>query len=102
VTKGEHNVENMSQPVVAVPVPSYAAQAQPVPVPSYAAQAQPSFVAQSQLSDNRLLEALTSATPAPLHAPTTVAQERKFDPETGQPLPKFDPNTGVQNWGWSA
>jgi len=102
VTKGEHNVENMSQPVVAVPVPSYAAQAQPVPVPSYAAQAQPSFVAQSQLSDNRLLEALTSATPAPLHAPTTVVQERKFDPETGQPLPKFDPNTGVQNWGWSA
>ena len=22
----------------------------------------------------------------------------KFDPETGQPLPKFDPDTGGQNW----
>ena len=41
VTKGEYNVENMPQPVVAVAVPSYAAQAQPVPAPSYAAQAQP-------------------------------------------------------------
>ena len=23
---------------------------------------------------------------------------RKFDPSTGKPLPKFDPNTGLQNW----
>ena len=22
----------------------------------------------------------------------------KFDPETGEPLPKFDPETGQQNW----
>ncbi|KAL6056648.1 hypothetical protein QOT17_015951, partial [Balamuthia mandrillaris] len=23
---------------------------------------------------------------------------RKFDPQTGEPLPKFDPQTGEQNW----
>jgi hypothetical protein len=28
-------------------------------------------------------------------APPTGA---KFDPMTGQPIPKFDPMTGVQNW----
>ena len=31
-------------------------------------------------------------------APTAPAVSRKFDPQTGQPLPKFDPMTGVQNW----
>jgi len=25
-------------------------------------------------------------------------QGAKFDPQTGQPIPKFDPTTGVQNW----
>ena len=31
-------------------------------------------------------------------APLATHFPRKFDPNTGQPLPKFDPYTGVQNW----
>jgi len=30
--------------------------------------------------------------------PAAPAFPRKFDPETGEPLPKFDAETGVQNW----
>ena len=38
---------------------------------------------------------MVPAYPVPQAAPTFP---RKFDPETGEPLPKFDPQTGVQNW----
>jgi len=45
-------------------------------------------------------------TPMPMVQPQMVQPQmgqepafpRKFDPETGQPLPKFDPETGMQNW----
>jgi hypothetical protein len=56
------------------------------------------------------------ATPAPAPAPAPVRAEeqkpgaasaspaaagwgQKFDTESGQPIPKFDPQTGAQNWG---
>jgi hypothetical protein len=28
----------------------------------------------------------------------TTTEGAKFDPNTGQPIPKFDPSTGEQNW----
>ena len=31
-------------------------------------------------------------------APAPIAFGAKFDPNTGQPIPKFDPTTGQQNW----
>ena len=31
-------------------------------------------------------------------APTGGAWGARFDPNTGQPIPKFDPMTGKQNW----
>lgn len=36
--------------------------------------------------------------PVAMGMPSQPAGGAKFDPMTGKPIPKFDPNTGVQNW----
>ena len=60
-------------------------------------------VAQVELGVPGAPTALYPPTTAPM-APMASASgpgpvfPRKFDPQTGVPLPKFDPMTGVQNW----
>jgi len=43
-------------------------------------------------------QAVQMAPPQAVSAAPPGFVPRKFDPETGEPLPKFDPETGMQNW----
>ena len=40
------------------------------------------------------VDLVTQAPPKGQQTPTGA----RFDPNTGRPIPKFDPQTGVQNW----
>ena len=58
------------------------------------------IVAVVVLKKKQALPSTGTATPNIHHSSQSSVGPRgaKFDPNTGQPIPKFDPVTGVQNW----
>ena len=71
-----------------------------------------SIIAEGSMTTSRTFRGLTDS-PSSAHigpsgvgqavvgtavAPTGGALGARFDPNTGQPIPKFDPTTGKQNW----
>ena len=55
--------------------------------------AQPQSVPMATVVYSQPVPTTTTTTPTPARVPN-----QRFDPNTGEELPKFDPNTGVQNW----
>lgn len=41
---------------------------------------------------------MQTAPPTQVPVQADIVGAAKFDPQTGQPIPKFDPQTGKQNW----